>query len=154
MAHLHVNARNCWKNTCLRDPGNASVWPVLWQAFCSSLSRLTEAGILQAAFELANPPTHLTIVGKKDDPQALVLFKTALAFPAIYRRVEWWDKREGAMPNPDVQYPAMPRAAAFVCGDGRCSIPVYGSAALTELTRALTGSKPKALPSISAGGGG
>ena len=119
-----------------------------------ALSRLTEAGILQAAFELANPPTHLTIVGKKDDPQALVLFKTALAFPAIYRRVEWWDKREGAMPNPDVQYPAMPRAAAFVCGDGRCSIPVYGSAALTELARALAGSKPKVLPSISAGGGG
>jgi uncharacterized protein YyaL (SSP411 family) len=119
-----------------------------------ALSRLTEAGILQAAFELANPPTHLTIVGKKDDPQALLLFKTALAFPAIYRRVEWWDKREGAMPNPDVQYPAMPRAAAFVCGDGRCSIPVYDSAALTELAGALTGSKLKVLPSISAGGGG
>ncbi len=119
-----------------------------------ALSRLTEAGILQAAFELANPPTHLTIVGKKDDPQALALFKTALAFPAIYRRVEWWDTREGALPNADLRYPAMPRAAAFVCGDGRCSVPLYDSAALTELAGALTGSQPKALPSISAGGGG
>lgn len=84
-----------------------------------ALSRLTEAGILQAAFELANEPVHLTIVGHKDDPQALALFKTALAFPALYRRVEWWDTREGAMPNPDVQYPAMPNAAAFVCSAGR-----------------------------------
>ena len=108
-----------------------------------ALSRITEAGILEAALELANSPTHLTIVGHKDDPQALLLFKAALAYPAIYRRVEWWDKREGAMPNPDVQYPEMPRAAGFVCGDGRCSSPVYDPASLGKLADRLSGVKPK-----------
>ncbi|PKO82935.1 MAG: hypothetical protein CVU17_10755 [Betaproteobacteria bacterium HGW-Betaproteobacteria-11] len=106
-----------------------------------ALSRLTEADILQAAFELANVPTYLTIVGNKDDPQALVLFKTALAFPTLYRRVEWWDTREGEMPNPDVQYPVMPRAAVFVCGEGRCSIPVYDSTALMNPANALIGAR-------------
>lgn len=104
-----------------------------------ALSRITEAGILQAALELANSPTHLTIVGHKDDPQALLLFKAAIAYPALYRRVEWWDKREGPMPNPDVQYPEMARAAGFVCGDGRCSSPVYKPADLTRLANSLRG---------------
>ena len=29
------------------------------------------------------------------------------AIRALYRRIDWWDKREGAMPNPDVRYPEL-----------------------------------------------
>jgi uncharacterized protein YyaL (SSP411 family) len=88
-------------------------------------SRITAPGILLAAFEAANDPLHLTIVGAKDDPQALRLFAAATSYPSVYRRVEWWDKREGNLPNPDVQYPQLPKAAAFICTDSACSLPIF-----------------------------
>ncbi len=83
------------------------------------------AGMLLADQELSADPAHFTIVGAKDDPQALALFKSAIQYPSGYKRIEWWDKKEGPMPNPDVQYPDMQKAAAFGCLDGRCSAPVY-----------------------------
>lgn len=90
-----------------------------------ALSPFGGPGILQAGFELANDPLHITIVGPKMDPQAAALHDAALGYPAVYRRIEWWDRREGAMPNPDVRYPALPRAAAFVCTNGACSLPIF-----------------------------
>jgi hypothetical protein len=85
------------------------------------------AGFLLADRELRVPPLHITIVGKKDDPSAYVLFMAALKNPSAYKRVEWWDAREGAMPNPDVQYPQMDKAAAFVCTDRSCSMPIFSA---------------------------
>ena len=90
-----------------------------------ALSRVTEAGTLLADFELSNDPAHFTIVGKKSGKDAQALQRAALGYPAAYRRVDWWDPQEGPMDNPDVQYPTLPRAAAFVCSEGRCSRPVY-----------------------------
>jgi uncharacterized protein YyaL (SSP411 family) len=96
-------------------------------------SRLTDAGILLADEELATPPTHLAIVGRKDDSGAESLFDAALRFPGAYRRIEWWDRREGAMPNADVQYPVLDRPAAFVCTDHSCSLPAFAAADVTAL---------------------
>jgi len=87
--------------------------------------RLTEVGILLVDYELANDPTHITVVGKKDDGKAIDLFRTAMRYPGGYKRIEWWDKREGPMPNPDVQYPTLETAAAFACSNQRCSLPVF-----------------------------
>ena len=92
-----------------------------------ALQRVTEAGILLASRELADEPVHITIVGRKDDADAAALQRAALAFPAIYRRIEWWDPREGAMPNPDVRYPTLARPAAFVCRNKSCSRPLYSA---------------------------
>jgi uncharacterized protein len=103
-----------------------------------ALSRLTEVGILLAEIELSNDPTHLTIVGHKDHPSASALFKTALAYPTVYRRIEWWDTREGAMPNPDVKYPELDKPAAYVCTDGRCSLPLFQPQDLQRNARAST----------------
>jgi uncharacterized protein YyaL (SSP411 family) len=83
------------------------------------------SGVLLAAWELARAPVHVTIVGHKDDPAAQELFKAAQALPEPYRRIDWWDKREGPMPNPDTQYPEMKTAAAFACAQGRCSLPAF-----------------------------
>ena len=83
------------------------------------------AGILLADKELSAQPLHITVVGRKDDPAAGSLFIGAIALPANYKRVEWWDKSEGAMPNPDVEYPEFEKAAAFVCTDRRCSAPIF-----------------------------
>lgn len=102
-----------------------------------ALSRLTEAGTLHADFELSNDPAHLTIVGKKGDKAAQALHRAALVYPAVYRRIDWWAPQEGPMDNPDVQYPVLPRAAAFACSEGRCSLPVYLPAGLSSLANQL-----------------
>jgi uncharacterized protein YyaL (SSP411 family) len=104
-------------------------------------ARLTAPGILLAAFEAANEPLHVTVVGRKDDPQALKLFKAANAHAATYRRLEWWDKREGKMPNPDVQYPELPKAAAFICTDSTCSLPIFEA---EKIAKEIARTKPAA----------
>jgi uncharacterized protein YyaL (SSP411 family) len=81
---------------------------------------------------LASEPTHVTIVGHKDDTTAQSLHSAALRYPSVYRRVDWWDKREGAMPNPDVRYPELARAAAFICTGNTCSLPVFDSVQLAR----------------------
>lgn len=87
-----------------------------------------EAGILLADDELARNPLHLTVVGAKSDATARALFDTALKTPGNYRRVEWWDRAEGPLPNSDVVYPAFAKAAGYVCTAGRCSRPSYEAA--------------------------
>jgi len=104
-----------------------------------ALSRLTEAGILLIAYELATDPTHITIVGAKQDKASQILYKQALTYPGSYRRIEWWDKAEGPMPNPDVQYPTLPKAAAFACANQRCSLPVFDKADIHPMVDTLNG---------------
>jgi len=89
-----------------------------------ALSRITEAGILLVDEEIAGDPLHLTIIGGKDDAAAAALFAAALRLPGAYKRLEWWDGREGTLPNPDVRYPPVRRASAFVCTEQRCSLPI------------------------------
>ena len=97
-----------------------------------ALERSTEAGVLIAARELGNDPLHLTVVGPRDAPAARRLFDRLAGWPATYKRVEWWDRREGPLMNPDVSYPDLPRPAAFVCTNGLCSVPLYDAAMLAE----------------------
>ena len=53
--------------------------------------------------------------------------------PCIYKRVEWWDSHEGALPNGDVEYPVLDNAAAFVCGEHSCSPPVFSAEKLASV---------------------
>jgi uncharacterized protein len=87
--------------------------------------RLPAASVLLVDYEVVRPPLHLTIVGPKDDPAAQALFQSALRYPATYKRLEWWDSREGALPNPDVQYPQLKTSAAFICTQRACSPPIF-----------------------------
>lgn len=98
-----------------------------------ALASVTEAGILLADFELANPPAHLTVVGAHEDLSAKALHQFLLAYPLYYRRIDWWDPSTGVMDNPDVKYPDLGRAAAFVCVAGRCSLPAYDVDTLQRL---------------------
>jgi uncharacterized protein YyaL (SSP411 family) len=83
------------------------------------------AGILLADHEMTSSPLHITVVGRKDDPMAQALYAAVLRQPTTYKRVEWLDEREGALPNPDVGYPTLEKAAAFLCTDQACSAPVF-----------------------------
>ncbi len=86
---------------------------------------ISEPGVILAGEELASDPPHFTTVGPKRDAAAEALFATTRKVPALYVRREWWDRAEGQMPNPDVQYPALPKAAGFVCANKRCSLPIF-----------------------------
>lgn len=86
---------------------------------------LVVPGALLADRELAREPAHVTIVGAKDDPAAQALYTAARRYPTRYLRIEWLDRREGALPAADVEYPELPEAAAFACANGACSVPVF-----------------------------
>lgn len=107
-----------------------------------ALSRLTEAGILLADAEFGRDPLHLTVLGAKQDTAALALFEAALRIPAAYKRLEWWDAAEGPLPNPDVTYPPQKRAAAFVCTDRRCSLPIRNPEDLAAFVADLKSTQP------------
>ena len=82
-------------------------------------------GILLSDSELGSGPLRITIVGAKDDPKAKALHQAALGYPSVYRRVEWWDRREGPLPNSEINYPELAEAAAFVCAGHSCSPPFF-----------------------------
>ena len=85
-------------------------------------------GVLLADEELAVEPTHMTIVGHKDDPaRAGPACASARALPARYKRLEWLDLREGKLPNPDVEYPDLGEPAAFACSNRICSFPSFNA---------------------------
>ncbi|HXR62276.1 MAG TPA: DUF255 domain-containing protein [Rudaea sp.] len=100
-----------------------------------ALSEITEAGILLADDELHADPLHLTAMGAKGDPSAKLLFSTLQHLPPWYKRVEWWDKAEGDLPNADVSYPSPKRAAAFVCTENRCSLPIFAADEIAEFVK-------------------
>lgn len=74
-------------------------------------SRRLLPGVLITAHELSEEPLHITVVGKRRDASARVLYAEALRWPAVFKRIEWWDRSEGPLPNPDVQYPQIDKAA-------------------------------------------
>jgi hypothetical protein len=82
-------------------------------------------GTLLANLEFSTDPIHITVVGHKDDPNAQALFHAGAAYPSGFLRIEWWDTHEGRLPNPDVQYPELKNAAAFICTGNTCSSPIY-----------------------------
>jgi uncharacterized protein YyaL (SSP411 family) len=101
--------------------------------------RLPAASALLADLELGRAPLHVTVVGHKDDAAAQRLFQAALRYPANYKRLEWWDTREGKLPNPDVQYPELSRAAAFLCTNKVCSAPIFNPADLPARVDKISG---------------
>jgi len=103
----------------------AALHAVRFLAAAAAGSEELHAEVLLADRELANAPIHITVVGGKGDPEAQRLHAAALAFPAGYLQVDWWDRAEGPLPNPEIQYPQLKRAAAFACTQSTCSTPVY-----------------------------
>ena len=87
--------------------------------------RFSTASVLLADAERSSEPPHLTVVGSRGDAGARRLLAASVAAPGAYKRVELLDETEGALPNLDVEFPRLDRPAAFVCADGRCSLPAF-----------------------------
>ena len=101
-------------------------------------------GTVLADQEFGIEPAQITIIGKANDPAAHELHKAAMRLPIVYRRIDRWDPSTGPMPNADVQYPAMDRAAAFACANQICSLPVFEPAALEKtVTRMMAQRTPQ-----------
>ncbi len=99
-------------------------------------------GVLLADEELAVEPTHMTVVGHKDDKRAQALHTIARALPARYKRLEWLDLREGKLPNPDVEYPDLGEPAAFACSNRICSYPSFSAEELAATVKQMAKLKP------------
>ncbi len=102
--------------------------------------RILVAGILLADVEVTTEPAHVTVVGRKNDAQAKALFLAALKYPSAYKRVEWWDSKEGPLPHMNVEFPELKAAAAFACANRRCSLPVYKPEGVATMVDRLNGS--------------
>lgn len=93
--------------------------------------------ILLADHELSVAPIHITVVGGKDDPAAQSLHAAALQYPTDYLQVDWWDRREGKLPDPAITYPDLKRPAAFACTANACSTPVFEASQIEERARSV-----------------
>ncbi len=91
--------------------------------------------VVLADQEVSAAPIHITIVGGKQDSAAQILHAAALRYPADYLQVDWLDRSEGELPNPEIQYPDMGQAAAFACANGACSTPVYEAEEIAKAVR-------------------
>jgi uncharacterized protein YyaL (SSP411 family) len=106
-------------------------------AFAATASDQFRPDVLVANQELSTDPIHITVVGGKDDPAAQSLHAAALQYPTHYLQVDWWDKREGKLPDPSITYPSLKRAAAFACTANTCSTPVYEPTEIQGLVRSV-----------------
>jgi len=97
-----------------------------------ALAEITEPGILLADDEMHADPLHLTVLAGKRDLAGRELFSALQHLPPWYKRIDWWDTSEGPLPNADVSYPAPKRAAAFVCTQSRCSLPIFTAAGIAQ----------------------
>jgi uncharacterized protein YyaL (SSP411 family) len=104
--------------------------------FSKAAPEQLRAEILLADRELSAAPVHITIVGGKSDPAARDLHAAALRYPSDYLQIDWWDPAEGPLPNPEINYPQLDRAAAFACTARACSMPVFNSAEIEPAVRA------------------
>jgi uncharacterized protein len=104
--------------------------------FSKAAPEQLRAEILLADLELSASPIHITIVGGKSDSAARDLHAAALRYPSDYLQVDWWDRDEGPLPNPEINYPQLDRAAAFACTASACSMPVFSSPEIEGAVRA------------------
>ena len=104
-------------------------------AFAKAAPEQLRAEILLADREQSNAPIHITVVGRKADRAAQDLHAAALRYPSDYLQIDWWDRDEGRLPNPEIQYPQLDQAAAFACSASACSMPVYVAGDIEKAVR-------------------
>ena len=96
----------------------------------TSPRRAYVAGVLLAATEFGIEPMHVTVVGPRGDAAARALVGAALGLPFGYRQIEQWDPASGQPATGGIEYPVLPKPAAFLCANGACSLPLETPEAL------------------------
>lgn len=86
---------------------------------------------------ITSHPLNITVIGKKDDPVAVELFTTALKFPSFYITFHWYTSAKEASKASGLAYPTLPKAAAFFCANGSCSLPLYNASQFNNIAKKL-----------------
>ncbi|GAC1603834.1 MAG: hypothetical protein NVS4B10_16540 [Myxococcales bacterium] len=55
---------------------------------------------------------------------ARALYAAARRYPVRYKRTDLWDRAQGPLANSAVQFPPLRSAAAFLCSQTSCSLPI------------------------------
>ena len=82
---------------------------------------------------------HSTVLEHKDEAAVLGLFLATRQNRELYKRLEWRDTRDGKLANPDVQYLAVQKAAAYVCTERICSAPIFSAPGVAAKVRRVLG---------------
>ena len=69
------------------------------------------------------------------DPAVLNLIDDKLD---LYLRLEWWDRKEGKLPNNEIEYPELDRAAVFACSGNFCSLPAFEASEIADRIAAVS----------------
>lgn len=83
-------------------------------------------------------PLNITVIGEKDDPAALELYFAALKFPSFFMTYHWYASAAESAKESEIQFPSLPKAAAFFCAGGRCSLPLYTAEEFETISKKLT----------------
>lgn len=86
------------------------------------------APTLLALEDFTQTPLHLTVLGRRNDPQAQALHAAALRSLTSHQLIEWRDPTDPHPLPTQVDYPKLSRAALFLCTATACSSPVFNAA--------------------------
>lgn len=103
------------------------------------VNNVSPATLLLADMRMKNAPLEVTVVGEKDDPSAKKLYAAALSYPSFYYYLTWTDKKNEI-------FPLLNQAAAYVCVNNRCSIPIFTENDLTNMIQQLIVDPLKMMP--------
>ena len=99
------------------------------------------AGYALAVMRLTDHPTHVAVVGRRDDQRTSALRRAALALPLPQCTVASFDPGHDTEIVAREGYLDSDEPAAYVCAAGSCSAPVTDPAALALV--AAAGSPPR-----------
>ena len=94
--------------------------------------------LLDADRLMRNHPLRITIIGKKSDSLANQLFLAALKYPTFYSQIKWYENNRDAAKASNMAYPALSVAAAYICYDNHCSLPVSNPQQISATINKMT----------------
>jgi len=99
------------------------------------------ARLLMAFQAINSKPSRFAVVGSPDQDEEAKLWEAGLAIPDCFlRRIRWDPFGQDPVPF-NTGYPRLKRPAAYLCVDGKCSLPQFSRAELLLKIKEVYGSR-------------
>ena len=105
---------------------------------CEDIGARDAARLLLAERELGEPPPYVALIGDPEQSSARELWGVMLSRSPSYVLREQFSSASEAGVASDVRYPKLPKPAAFVCAEKRCSLPIFDPTELRERIAEMT----------------